>query len=368
MISPEVHFESNFIHENWRHATLHENATIQDAIRNLDEVAIQIVLIVDNENRLIGTLSDGDIRRGLLKGLHLHSSIESIIFRNPLVVPASLQRNFVLQLMTMNKIRQIPIVDEKGRILGIHLWDHLAHPIERNNVMVIMAGGRGRRMHPYTEDCPKPMLQVAGKPMLELIIQRAKAEGFHEFIISLHYLGRVIEDYFSDGGELGVKIDYLREETPLGTAGALSLIEVRPNKPFVITNGDVITDIRYSELLDFHDRYVADATMAVRLHEWQHPFGVVKMQGIKIAAIEEKPISHTHINAGVYVLSPSTLDYLDHGKACDMPTLFERIRENEGQTIAYPMHEPWLDVGRPADLEMANLANNLKKRVTYGKN
>ena len=355
MISPETKSQPNLILENWRHATLPESATIQDAIRNLDDVSLQIVLIVNNENILIGTLSDGDIRRGLLNGLKLDSPIESIIFRNPLVVPESLQRSLVLQLMTVNKIRQIPIVDEDGRILGLHLWNYLAQPIRRENVMVIMAGGRGKRMRPHTDDCPKPMLNVAGKPMLEYIIQRAKAEGFHEFIIAVHYLGNMIEDYFADGSQLGVKINYLREEAPLGTAGALSLMKVRPNESLVITNGDMMTDIRYSELLDFHDRHVADATMAVRLHEWQHPFGVVKMQGIKIRAIEEKPILRTHINAGVYALSPSVLDYLDAGESCDMPTLFERIRVAGQQTIAYPMHEPWLDVGRPADLEMANL-------------
>lgn len=354
MISPKIDSQPNSILENWRHAILPEDATVHDAICNLDEVALQIILIVDRENKLIGTLSDGDIRRGLLKGLQLASSIEPIISRNPLVVPETLQREFVLQLMTVNKIRQVPIVDEEGRILGLHLWDHLARPIERKNVMVIMAGGRGTRMRPYTKECPKPMLQVAGKPMLEHIIQRAKVEGFHDFIISVHYLGQIIEDYFADGGHLGVKIDYLREKLPLGTAGALSLIEVKPNEPFVITNGDVITDIRYSELLDFHERHAADATMAVRSHEWQHPFGVIQMQGIKIAAIEEKPISRTHINAGVYALSPSVLDYLESGEACDMPTLFERIRERGRNTIAYPMYEPWLDVGRPDDLDKAN--------------
>jgi dTDP-glucose pyrophosphorylase len=358
MISPDVSLQSRFVFENWRFATIGENATIHDAIRTLDDVALQIVLIVDKENKLVGTLSDGDIRRGLLKGLHLHSSIESIIFRNPLVAPASMNRDLVLQLMTVNKIRQIPIVDDEGRILGLHVWDHLANPIERNNVMVIMAGGRGTRLLPHTRDCPKPMLKVGGKPMLEHIIERAKAAGFREFIISLHYLGHVIEDYFSHGDRLGVKIHYLREEIPLGTAGALSLMDVRPSKAFVITNSDVMTDIRYSELLDFHDRHAADATMAVRLYEWQHPFGVVQMQGIKIAAIEEKPISRTYINAGVYALSPTALDYLDRGEACDMPTLFERIREDGRQTIAYPTHEPWLDVGRPVDLETANLANN----------
>lgn len=340
--------------EKWQHAILPEDSTIQEAIKNLNEASLQIILIVDNASRLLGTVSDGDIRRGLLKGLGLTSPINSIIFRSPIVVPESFQRELVLGLMTANKVRQVPIVDSDNKILGLHLWDDIAQQTERDNVMVIMAGGRGTRLLPHTEDCPKPMLTVAGTPMLEHIVQRAKAEGFRRFIISVNYLGHMIEEYFQDGSRLGVKIDYLREEEPLGTAGSLSLLKADPACSFVVTNGDVMTDVRYGELLDFHDRHAAEATMAVRSHEWQHPFGVVQMQGIKITAIEEKPISRTYVNAGIYALSPSVLNYLDKGKECDMPMLFDRLRGAGQLTIAYPMHEQWLDVGRPADLELAN--------------
>lgn len=346
--------------ENWQHAVLTENATIQQAIQNLDQVALQIVLVVDGQNRLIGTLSDGDIRRGLLKGLTLQSSIESVVFRNPLVAPESLQRNLVLQLMTVNKIHQIPIVNEDGHVLGLHLWDHLARPIERKNTMVIMAGGRGMRMQPHTEDCPKPMLRVAGKPMLEHIIQRAQGEGFRDFIISVHYLAHMIEEHFLDGSHFDVRIRYLRESSPLGTAGALSLLESPPDRPLVVTNGDVMTDIRYGDLLDFHERHAGDATMAVRLHEWENPFGVVNMNGIQITGFHEKPVSRSHINAGVYVLSPAVFNLLTRDEHCDMPALFERAMLSGLQTIAYPMHEPWLDVGRPSDLDQANQANQAK--------
>lgn len=339
--------------QNWQLAILRQSATLQDAISNLDTVAIQIVLVCDKNNVLIGTLSDGDIRRGLLKGLGLESSIESIIHRNPLVVPVTLTRDLVRQLMSANKVRQIPIVDEANRVVGLHLWDQLAEKVERPNIMVIMAGGKGVRLRPYTENCPKPMLEIAGKPMLEHIIQRAKSEGFERFVLSIHYLGHMIESHFGDGAKFGVQISYLREDSPLGTAGALSLLGESPQLPLVVTNGDVMTDIRYGELLDFHDHHSAEATMAVRLHEWQHPFGVVQMHGIEITGFEEKPISRSHINAGVYVLSPSALKHLSPGEPCDMPTLFERLQINDLKTIAYPMHEPWLDVGRPVDLQKA---------------
>lgn len=338
----------------WRQAILPANATIGEAIRNLDQVAIKIVLVANNTGVLEGAISDGDIRRGLLKGLDMNSPITSIIQRNALVVPPEMARELVMQLMVANKIQQIPIVDEEHRIVGLHLWDEITTPPTRHNLMVIMAGGMGTRLLPHTENCPKPLLQVAGKPMLEHIIERAKLEGFNHFVIAIHYLGHMIEAYFGNGERLGVQIDYSREKSPLGTAGALGLLNLLPDLPFVVTNGDVITDIRYGELLDFHTRHAATATMAVRVHEWQHPFGVVQTQGVEIVGFEEKPIARSHINAGVYALDPAALSVLTANAHCDMPTLFERLQANKKRTVAYPMHEPWLDVGRPVDLQMAN--------------
>lgn len=338
----------------WRQVILPIDATIQQAIRNLNESSMKIVVVVNARGELEGTISDGDIRRGLLKGLDFNSPIESIIHRNALVVPPVLGRETVMQLMRVNKIQQIPVVDERQQVVGLHLWDEISTPPVRSNLMVIMAGGKGIRLRPFTENCPKPLVLVAGKPMLEHIIERGKLEGFRHFVLAIHYLGHMIEDYFGNGDRLGVRIDYLREQSPLGTAGALGLLKPRPEAPFVVTNGDVLTDIRYGELLDFHIRHNASATMAVRLHEWQHPFGVVQTKGVEIVGFEEKPIARTHINAGVYVLDPDALSVLEDGAPCDMPTLFERLQAKMKRTVAYPMHEPWLDVGRPDDLNLAN--------------
>jgi len=223
--------------------------------------------------------------------------------------------------------------------------------------MVIMAGGMGTRLRPHTENCPKPLLPVAGKPMLEHIIDRARIEGFTHFILAIYHLGEMIEEYFGNGERWNVEIKYLREQAPLGTAGALGLLNPRPTEPFVVTNGDVLTDIRYGELLDFHTRHAAAATMAVRLHEWQHPFGVVQTRGVEIVGFEEKPVARTHINAGVYVLEPDALNTLAVDTPCDMPALFERLQAQSMRTVAYPMHEPWLDVGRPEDLVVAQAAS-----------
>jgi len=347
----------NSTEQIWRKAILPSHATIQQAISNLDEVAIKIVLVVNDAGELEGTISDGDIRRGLLKGVGLSSPITSVIHRNSLVVPPEMTRDMVKQLMIANKIQQIPAVDEQRHVVGLHLWDEIATPPVRSNMMVIMAGGKGIRLRPHTENCPKPMLPVAGRPMLEHIIERAKAEGFSHFVLAVHYLGHMIEDHFGNGESIGIKIDYLREHTPLGTAGALSLLNPTPEQAFVVTNGDVITDIQYGELLDFHLRHNAAATMAVRMYEWQHAFGVVQTQGIEIVGFEEKPIARSHINAGVYALDPTTLSALSQGVRCDMPTLFERLQAQSKRTVAYPMHEPWLDVGRPDDLIRANHEN-----------
>lgn len=341
--------------KRWLNAILHSNVTIGQAIQNLDQNAIKIVMIANTSGVLEGTVSDGDIRRGLLKGFDLNSPISNVIHHNPLVVPPEMGRDLVKQLMVSNRIHQIPIVDSEHRIVGLHLWDEITTPIVRSNLMVIMAGGKGKRLRPHTENCPKPLLLVGDKPMLEHIIERAKLEGFNHFVLAIHYLGHMIEEHFGNGDHLGVKIEYLREDSPLGTAGALSLLNPLPKNPFIVTNGDVISDIRYGELLDFHIRYAAAATMAVRVHEWQHPFGVVQMRGVEITGFDEKPITRSHINAGIYALDPTVLSTLTANSHCDMPTLFERLNSKALRTVAYPMHEPWLDVGRPDDLALANL-------------
>jgi dTDP-glucose pyrophosphorylase len=340
----------------WRSALLAPEATVQEAIANLNRSTLQIVLVADAEGRLVGTVTDGDIRRGLLRGIALTDGVESIIVRQPLVVTPQLTRDLVLQLMHANRVRQLPIVDAQRYVVGLHTWDAIQSPDRLSNLMVIMAGGKGTRLRPHTEHCPKPMLPVGGRPMLEHIIERAKASGFHRFVLAVHYLGHMIEEHFEDGSKWGVDIAYVREQEPLGTAGALCLITPRPTAPLVVTNGDVMTDIRYHEVLEFHHRHGAAGTMAVRTHEWQHPFGVVRTEGMDIIGFEEKPVSRSHINAGIYALEPEALDVLIPGEPCDMPTLFMRLRERSGRTIVYPMHEPWLDVGEEDDLNRARSA------------
>ena len=352
ILEPQLNFE----HQQpvWKQALLPANAVLKDAVRNLDQTSLQIVLVVNPDGTLVGTITDGDIRRGLLRGLGLGSPVEMVVQRSPLVAPPDLGREAVAYLMQANRVSHMPVVDRDQRVVGLHLWGRLMSSPALANLMVIMCGGKGTRLLPHTENCPKPMLPVNGKPMLEHIIERAKTEGFHQFVLATHHLGHMIKDYFGDGNRWQVKIDYLHEDAPLGTAGAMGLFDLPPASAFLVTNGDVLTDIRYADVLEFHRRHGATATMAVRLHEWQHPFGVVRISGVDIVGFEEKPITKTHINAGIYVLEPRSLSHLRRGEPCDMPTLFARLKSAAERTIVYPMYEPWLDVGRPEDYQQAN--------------
>lgn len=343
--------------QNWRNALLSHDSLIQDAIVILNKFGGKIALVTNDQGKFEGTISDGDIRRGLLKGLSIKSPITEIIHHNAIVVPPNISRELVLQLMVANKIQQIPVINESGEIVGLYLWDEISTPPEVKNVMVIMAGGMGARLRPETNNCPKPMLEVAGRPILEHIIDRARNNGFAHFIISVHYLGDMIKNYFGNGEKWDVEISYVEETRPLGTAGALKLLNPVPGSSFIVTNGDVITDINYLELLEFHTKHRAEATMAVRSHEWQHPYGIVHTQGIAITGFDEKPVTTNYINAGVYALEPAALDIMTPGETYDMPRIFDLLREKGKSTVAYPMHEPWLDVGRPHDLEQARNSN-----------
>jgi dTDP-glucose pyrophosphorylase len=339
--------------ENWRSCLLSPEASMGEAVACLDRSGLQIALLVDGEDQLVGTITDGDIRRGLLRGLDLTTPAVEVAQTTPLVVPPDLDHAAVLQIMRANKIHQLPVVTEDRRLVGLQVWDVLGAMPERSNWMIVMAGGKGMRLRPFTEDCPKPMLEIGGKPMLEHIVTRARDEGIRRFVLAIGYLGHMIEDHFGDGSPLSVEIEYLREQEPLGTGGALSLLEAIPNEPFLVTNGDVLTDVSYCDLLDYHRHHDAMATMAVRSFEWQHPFGIVQTDGISICGFEEKPILRSHVNAGIYVMSPAALDCLEPGQPCDMPTLFNRLRAAGRQTIVFPIHEPWMDIGRPDDLQNA---------------
>ena len=333
--------------------------SILEVIKHIQDSHYRICFIVDDNNCLIGSVTDGDIRRGLINGNSLDNDVSKIMNTSPTSISRSQSKNDAHKIMISNHLKQLPVVDEENRLIGLHLIDQILDLTPKENFILIMAGGFGKRMMPLTEQIPKPMLMIGDKPILEHIIINAKAQGFMKFVISLHYLGELIIDYFGDGSNLGVSISYLHESEPLGTAGALSLIEPEPELPFIITNGDIISDINYGNFLDFHDSNKSQATMAIKKYELQNPYGVVNTKGLEIISFEEKPIHVSYVNAGMYVLNPSSLRYLRKNQPCDMPDFFNLLISKNHVVTAYPIHETWADVGRPIDLSEINESENV---------
>lgn len=327
---------------------------ISEAAYLLNNAKIKFLVCLTKNDELLGTITDGDLRRSIVSGISSSDKIKNVMNFRPIVAGESISSSDAIDVMRLNKINHLPIIDEGRRFIGLCVdqREH-AYPTSHGHTMVIMAGGLGTRLKPLTDNCPKPMIELNGKPMLLHIIERAKAFGFSKFIISVNYLSQMITDYFSDGSKFGVQIEYIHEEKRLGTAGALSLLIDRPRQHFIVTNGDVITDLDYLELLEFASTNNATAVMSVKRHEVKNPFGVVELDGLNIQGFIEKPSYISYINAGTYVLSPESLDIMVKNEPCDMPDFFEALRNRKYKVIAYPMHEKWLDVGRHHDLERA---------------
>ncbi|RNB53841.1 CBS domain-containing protein [Brevibacillus gelatini] len=341
---------------DWRDLLVSPHTPIRHTLEIIDKSARQIALVVDENNKLLGTVTDGDIRRGLLKGLTLQDSTSLIMNSFPTVASPYDTRENILALMKIKKIHQVPIVDEDGFIVHVEVLNDLLRPVKKDNWVVLMAGGLGTRLHPLTYDCPKPLLKVGNKPLLETILQSFIDQGFHRFYLSVKYKAEMIQQHFGDGSKWGVTIRYLEEQESLGTAGALSLLPEKPSDPFFVMNGDLLTKVNFEQLLDFHKTYQAQATMCVREYDYQVPYGVVRLDKHRLISIEEKPTQRYFVNAGIYVLNPAVLEYIPQNQFFDMPSLFEHVmKDSQQQAIAFPIREYWLDIGRMADFEKANL-------------
>lgn len=340
--------------KTYKNLLLSPTSTIKEALRIIDNGAMHIALVVNEDERLIGTISDGDIRRGLLCDLALDDTIETIIYKSPTVCKIDDTKEKILEIAVSKKIYQIPIVDNDGKLIGIEEVDELLKQQSKTNKVVLMVGGLGTRLRPLTEHTPKPMLKVGNKPILETIILNFKKYGFTNIILCVSYKSEIIEEYFNDGSSFGVNIEYIHENKRMGTAGALSLIRNKLTKSFFVMNGDLLTNINFENMMEYHKANNSIATMGVREYDFQVPYGVVNVNGKDILSIEEKPTHNFYVNAGVYVLSSKSLDFIPDDKFYDMPTLFERIIENKLKSISFPIHEYWLDIGRIEEFEKAN--------------
>lgn len=327
-----------------------------EAVTTLDSSALQIILVVDADNRLLGTLTDGDVRRGIIRGVPLDAPVSSIMQKSPTTAKSSDSRERMLSVMRGLKLKQLPILDGLGQVIGLCTVDDILTQGEpRENWVVLMAGGQGVRLRPLTEKTPKPLLKVGEKPLLETILQKFLIQGFRKFYISVNYKAEMIQEYFGDGSDWGAEIRYLEEEGPLGTAGPLSLLPQAPEHPVLVMNGDLLTDVNFGAMLNFHHEQGALATMGVREYEIQVQFGVVETEGARITSINEKPVHRFLINGGIYVLSPEAISHIPKGKPMDMPQVFNHLTANGDCTVVFPIVESWLDIGRIEDLQQARL-------------
>lgn len=330
------------------------DANLREVIEVVNRGAAQIALVVDVESKLLGVITDGDIRRALLDDATLLSLAEHVMCRDFRSLPSTATEEQALVCMRHETLHQIPALDEQGRVARLFLLEELIKPMTRPNRVVIMAGGEGKRLRPLTQSCPKPMLKVGGKPLLEIILERCIDAGFQYFYLSVNYLKGQIKDHFGDGSRWNVHIDYLEEAQPLGTGGALSLLPQKPSEPLLVLNGDVLTRVDYGGLLRFHAEDQAAATLCVREYRSQIPYGVVRMDGLQVLALEEKPMLSHYVNAGIYIVDPELIDLVPRDSFFDMPTLLEEAMKHQKRVSAFPIHEYWLDVGHPEALERAN--------------
>jgi dTDP-glucose pyrophosphorylase len=344
------------IAKDWRSTLIGDRVSIREAIRAIDESALQIALVVDAEQRLVGTVTDGDVRRGLLRGVGLDAPAADIMNRQPASCPAALGRDAAVAVMRGADVKQMPLLDAEGRVTGLELQGDIVKHAKRDNWVVLMAGGLGQRLRPLTEDCPKPLLRIGGQPILEIILKSFARQGFERFFLSVNYKAEMVRQHFGDGSRFGVEIAYLEEDRKLGTAGALGLLPGHPEHPLLVMNGDVLTGINFGSLLDFHVEQQAAATMAVREHTVEVPFGVIDLAADDyLAGVTEKPRYSWFVNAGIYVLEPHMLHLLERGETIDMPALLDRVLANDERIAAFPVREYWRDIGRLEDLEGASV-------------
>ena len=340
--------------KNWKNALLKQNASIRDAIETIDKGSFQIAVIVDDNGRLVGAVTDGDVRRGILRGVSFEQGVELIMRKNPKAASVDDDHQRILSLMKQYSIHQIPLLDSSGVVVGLELLDELLQAEDRDNPVVIMAGGLGKRLSPLTDSVPKSLIAIGSKPILQTILENFIEYGFKKFYLAVNYKDHMIKDFFGDGSKWKVRIQYLSENCRLGTAGALSLLPELPQTPFLVMNGDLLTKVNFAQLLNFHQESKATATMCVREYDFQVPFGVVNIDDHLIKSIDEKPIHRFFVNAGIYVLEPAVLDLIPKQKLFDMPQLFDQLIARQKKTGAFPIREYWLDIGRLDDLERAH--------------
>jgi dTDP-glucose pyrophosphorylase len=341
--------------EDWSEVLLKTSDSLEDAIKVLHVGGLRVSLVVDNKGKLLGTITDGDIRRALLNYVSFDSLVTNVMNHNPRVASASENRDDLLLMMRNEDILHVPIVDKDGILCGLETIQHLIKTPKFDNPVFLMAGGFGKRLLPLTKDTPKPLLKVSGKPILENILEQFISYGFHDFYISTHFKSEQIREYFKNGELHNISIKYVHEDVPLGTAGSLGLLpDNLPDLPIIVMNGDLLTKVDFTNLLDFHGKHDLEATMCVREYDFQVPYGVVEIDNYSIKDIKEKPVHSFFVNAGIYVLNRELINKVDGKSYLDMTDFLEKELKSNGVS-AFPIYEYWIDIGKIEEYERANI-------------
>lgn len=332
---------------------INQNASIKEALEVIDKGAIKVAVVLSDDGLLLGMLNDGDIRRALLKGMSLGDSIAGIINKHPVVANINDTKERILELSNEKKLHQIPIISN-GKLVGIQDIREFLAPKNKPNKVILMVGGLGTRLRPLTNDVPKPMLDVGNKPILHTIVENFAKYGYTDIIMCVNYKSEIIKEYFGSGDKFGVKIEYVLESKRMGTAGALSLLKERPKDDFFVMNGDLLTNVNFEYLHEYHKDSNALASICIRKYEMQVPYGVVNVRANKVTSIEEKPTQSFFVSAGIYMFSPIVLDFIPKGVFYDMPTLFSELLKHDFPIHPFPIREYWLDIGRMDEYRRAN--------------
>ena len=339
--------------KDWHSTLVGPKDSILTALAALDRGAMQIVLVVDSERRLLGVVTDGDIRKHILRGGSLDFPIAPLMNATPVVAKETEPHSDRLARMRNRTVHQLPLVDEEQHVVGLVTLDDLLAAHVQPNLVVLMAGGIGSRLRPLTSDKPKPMLKVGARPILETIVLQFRDHGFRRFIIAMNYLGEQIANYFGDGSRFDAEITYLRETKPLGTAGALSLLGDRPADPFFLMNGDLLTKLNFASLMAFHQASGAPLTMCVREHALTIPYGVTEICGDRLERVVEKPTYRHLVNAGIYACNPEIVDLVPRDRASTMIDVVQLLIKRGKRPSVFPIHEYWVDVGQHGDFVRA---------------
>jgi dTDP-glucose pyrophosphorylase len=333
---------------------INENSTIKEAMKNIDKNLTGACLVINENNQLLGVVSDGDIRRAILNNHTINDRIDGIYSRNYKYMSKIESKKKVIEYMLKYKIRQMPILDENKRLEDLYFLDDIISYEPKDNYVFILAGGLGTRLRPLTEKTPKPMLKIGDKPMLQHIIEQFREYGFKNFIISLNYKGEIIEEFFKDGREFDINIEYIRETKKLGTAGSIALADDKLKKPFIVINGDILTGVDFDCFLNYHIDNDFKITAGVRNYEIKVPYGVMVAEGSIIKSIEEKPEYTFHINSGVYAVNPEVIKYIPKDQFYNMTDLITDVTKDNHKSGIYQITEYWTDIGQMEDYKRAN--------------